>query len=111
MVTVCSSGISMGTMRRVGLVGLLLGSWGTALAGRAETLPKVPPIAVPRVSGPVVMDGGLDDPAWADAARIDAFWDVTFNDNRKPIVATRARIMRDDRYLYIGVECDDPEPL
>jgi len=92
------------------VVGLGARLWGAALLAQADTLPEVPPLTVPRASGPVVMDGRLSDPVWQAAARIDTFWDVTFNDNRVPIVATRARLMYDDRSFYIGVECDDPEP-
>jgi hypothetical protein len=96
--------------RRARLACLLIGAWSRPFLAGAETLPRVPPIAVPRVPGPVTMDGRLSDPVWREAALLDRFWDVTFNDNRVPIAATRARIMHDDRYLYIGVECDDPEP-
>jgi hypothetical protein len=41
---------------------------------------------------------------------IDTFYETAFGDNRKPLVRTVARLMYDERYLYIAVECDDPEP-
>ena len=66
--------------------------------------------ALPRGHGPVAVDGDLSDPAWRDALVVDTFYDTTFGDNRKPGVRTVARLMYDDRHLYLAVECDDPDP-
>ena len=65
---------------------------------------------LPRVSAPVTVDGDLGDPAWKDALVVETFYDTTFGDNRKPSVRTVARLMYDDRHLYVSVECDDPDP-
>jgi hypothetical protein len=56
------------------------------------------------------VDGNPGDPAWAQALVIDRFYETAFGDNRAPRVRTLARLMYDDRYFYVAVECDDPAP-
>ena len=65
---------------------------------------------LPRVFAPVTVDGDLGDPAWKDALVVDTFYEIAFGDNREPNVRTVARLMYDDRYFYLAVECDDPDP-
>ncbi|HVR30622.1 MAG TPA: DUF5916 domain-containing protein [Thermoanaerobaculia bacterium] len=72
--------------------------------------PAVPPTAVPRASGPIAIDGDLSDPAWASAARFDTFYETSPGDNLPAKVRTVAWVTYDDRYFYIAVQCDDPEP-
>jgi hypothetical protein len=97
-------------LRRLALVvglfapGLSPPTWG------ADPLPVVPPIVLPRASLAVTLDGDLSEPAWREAAPITRFWDITFGDNRAPLVETRAFVMYDAKALYVGVVCDDPEP-
>lgn len=68
------------------------------------------PLAVPRTSAPVSLDGRLDDAAWQSAAVIDRFYETSPGDNIEPKVRTVAYITYDDRNFYIGVRCDDPNP-
>jgi len=92
---------------------LLAAGWLAALAvaAIAEDTPSTPPpIALPRVSSPIVVDGDLSDPAWRDAAVIDTFFETVFGDNRPPGVKTVARVAYDDKYFYVGVRCEDPHP-
>ncbi len=77
-------------------------------SGAEPDLP--PPLAVPRVTGPVTVDGDLGDPAWQGAAVIDTFWETNPGNNVPPKVKTTAWVTYDDRYFYIAVKCDDPEP-
>ena len=65
---------------------------------------------VGRASSPITVDGDLGDPAWKDALVVDSFYEIAFGDNRKPNVRTVARLMYDERYFYLAVECDDPHP-
>jgi hypothetical protein len=58
----------------------------------------------------VEVDGDLKDAGWQQALLVDDFYETAFGDNRKPNVRTAARLMYDDRYLYVAIECDDPEP-
>jgi hypothetical protein len=90
---------------------LLLMAGLSAVAAADEPTPPVPPpISLPRVFGPIVVDGDLSDPGWKGAAVVDTFFETVFGDNRAPSVTTVAWLAYDDRYLYIAVRCDDPDP-
>ena len=67
-------------------------------------------IAVPRSASPVVVDGVLNDVSWRTAAKMDEFYETAPGNNTAPRVRTAAFITYDARYLYIGVQCDDPDP-
>ena len=99
-----SPSVRLRSVLLLGLAALSAPSWS------ADPLPVVPPIALPRASLPVTLDGDLGEPAWREAAPITRFWDITFGDNRPPPVETRAFVMYDAHALYVGVACDDPEP-
>jgi len=75
----------------------------------AQDVPRLE-IAVRRASGPIAVDGDLSDPGWRDAARIERFYEIARGDNVEPPVRTVALLTYDDRYLYIGLICDDPAP-
>jgi hypothetical protein len=90
---------------------LLLMAGLSAVAAADEPTPPVPPsISLPRVSGPIVVDGDLSDPGWKGAAVVDTFFETVFGDNRAPSVTTVAWLAYDDQYLYVAVRCDDPDP-
>jgi hypothetical protein len=66
---------------------------------------KAPDLAPPVLAGPApTIDGALDDPGWDSAAGSDSF---LLADGRAAKSRTRLLIMRDERVLYIGVECFD----
>src|SRR2546430_5903131 len=50
-----------------------------------------------------VIDGRADDPAWADAAVIDGFRTFTPVLNGEPRFRTEARVLYDDKNLYVLV--------
>jgi hypothetical protein len=80
-------------------------------AGAAAAQPAIPPpLRVPVASGPITIDGRLSEDAWKSAAVIDEFWETNPGDNTPPKVKTVAYLAYDDRFLYIGLRCDDPEP-
>jgi hypothetical protein len=96
---------------------LLLVSLTGAAPGQEEAPADaaMPPITVPaqpiaRTTGPIELDGDLSDAAWADATRYDTFYETSPGDNAPAKVRTVAWVTYDDRYLYIGVQCDDPDP-
>lgn len=68
------------------------------------------PVNAVRLSAAIKVDGVLDEPAWEGAAKIDTFFETVFGDNREPVVTTVALVGYDDKYLYIGLRCDDPDP-
>src|SRR5437764_4367076 len=81
-----------------------------AAVARADAPPAPPPIEIHRTTGPIVIDGDLSDAGWRDAAKIDRFYETSPADNTPPKVKTTAWLAYDDKYFYIGVRCDDPEP-
>jgi hypothetical protein len=96
---------------------LLLVSLTGAAPGQEEAPADaaMPPITVPaqpiaRTTGPIELDGDLSDAAWTDATRYDTFYETSPGDNVPAKVRTVAWVTYDDRYLYIGVQCDDPDP-
>ncbi len=61
-----------------------------------------------RTSGQVVIDGRLDDPSWGRAPWTEDFVDILGDDTPSPSLRTRAKILWDDRYLYVGAEMEEP---
>jgi hypothetical protein len=57
---------------------------------------------------PVVIDGKLDEPAWAAAPWTSDFVDIEGAAKPKPRFRTRAKILWDDTYLYIAAELEEP---
>lgn len=62
-----------------------------------------------RAASPVKIDGHLDDPAWRVAPWTDAFVDIVGGDHPRPRFRTRAKVLWDDEYLYIGAELEEPD--
>lgn len=77
----------------------------------AQTPPPPPaPLTIPRTTVSIDLDGAVTDAAWQQAAVIDRFYETSPGDNIEAKVKTVAYLMYDDRYLYIGIRADDPEP-
>ncbi|HUJ14762.1 MAG TPA: DUF5916 domain-containing protein [Thermoanaerobaculia bacterium] len=90
------------------LVGALLLS---AAAAFAELPPPAPALQIHRAEGPIKIDGDLSDPGWKNAARYDHWVEGAPADNIPATkVKTIAYLTYDDRYFYIGIRCDDPDP-
>jgi hypothetical protein len=68
------------------------------------------PIQIHRTSERITVDGDLSDPGWKGAAVVDRFYETSPGDNVEPQVKTTAYVTYDDKFFYIGVKCDDPEP-
>jgi hypothetical protein len=60
-----------------------------------------------RASGPIVIDGKLDEPAWAKAEVLRNF--AVFWEKRAAKTATRARLLWDNNYLYFAAEMEDTD--
>lgn len=68
-------------------------------------------LTIDATPSPVVLDGSLDDAAWAHATKFDRFYEYVSSDgNSPPIVQTTGWVTYDERFLYVGIECADPEP-
>jgi eukaryotic-like serine/threonine-protein kinase len=61
-----------------------------------------------RATGPVTIDGKLDDAAWKAAPWTDDFVDIEGDRRIKPRFRTRVKMLWDDNYLYIGAELEEP---
>lgn len=64
---------------------------------------------VPYTSSPVALDGTLSDPAWAKARWTEDFGDIEGELKPKPRLKTRAKMLWDKDYLYIGAEMEEPD--
>ncbi len=61
-----------------------------------------------RATSAVVIDGRMDEQAWADALWTDFFVDIEGVAKPRPRFATRAKMLWDDRYFYIGASLEEP---
>lgn len=61
-----------------------------------------------RAPRPIVVDGKLDDAAWADAPWSEDFVDIEGTVRPRPRHRTRMKMLWDDQYLYIGAWLDEP---
>jgi hypothetical protein len=61
-----------------------------------------------RASGPITIDGKLDDAAWADAPWSDPFRDIEGDKTPDPPLRTRMKMLWDDEALYIAAELQEP---
>jgi hypothetical protein len=66
-------------------------------------------IATKATTAPV-LDGKLDDPAWATAQSIDQFLEYEPNQGAETRFKTDVRIVHDDKYLYVMARMYDPAP-
>lgn len=57
---------------------------------------------------PLNIDGALDEADWQRAPFTDDFVDISGIDYPKPKYRTRAKLLWDDDYLYIGAELEEP---
>ena len=62
----------------------------------------------PRAATPVRVDGRLDEAAWRDAAWTADFVDIEGDARPRPSLRTRAKMLWDDEFFYVGAEMDEP---
>lgn len=63
-----------------------------------------------RVDTAPTIDGVLDEPVWAGAPVIDGFRQVLPVEGAEPSQRTEVRLLYDDDFLYVGVDCFDDDP-
>jgi len=61
-----------------------------------------------RVAETLKIDGNLDELSWRKAPATDVFVDIEGGGKPRPRFTTRARMLWDDQYFYIGAEMDEP---
>ncbi len=67
-------------------------------------------VTAARTTTPPVIDGRLDEPAWAAAPADDRFRQSYPDDGLAPTERTEVRVLYDDDALYVGVRCFDTRP-
>lgn len=90
------------------LVLALLAAGRPAAAQGAVT--RGEPITIPRIEGPIVVDGELSEGAWEQAVVIDRWLETNPADNQPAQVGNVARLAYDDRFFYAAFEFADPDP-
>lgn len=102
------------SLRVLGLAGLL------AASAAASAIPPAP-VPVPhtefgpfeyvcrRAAGPIAVDGRLDEASWAEADWTEVFGDIEGPSKPPPRFRTRAQMLWDDQYLYIGAYLEEPD--
>src|SRR5262245_9118056 len=63
-----------------------------------------------RINEPIAIDGKLTEPAWQRAQPANHFVQWNPNPGKAASYDTDARFLYDDKNLYVGVRCFDPEP-
>jgi hypothetical protein len=82
---------------------------GAADEWREKMAPIVPQGYLCRhTSTPILIDGKLDDAAWAEAPWTSDFVDIQGGARPKPRFRTRAKLLWDEDYLYIAADIEEP---
>ena len=68
------------------------------------------PHQVPLISGPIVINGSLDDEAWHQALELEMKYEVRPGENVEPPVRTLVLLAYDKSTLYIAFRAFDPDP-
>lgn len=77
-------------------------------ASMLETLPFAPQrVVCYRTASPLVIDGRLDEPAWRATAWSEPFVDI--DGVQQPRLATRVKMLWDDRFFYVAAELEEPD--
>lgn len=63
---------------------------------------------VHRTVDDITIDGTLSETSWEHAAWTDPFGPIFLTGYREPFLATRAKLLWDDSYLYAAVELEEP---
>src|SRR5207253_8531855 len=69
--------------------------------------PPVPRYEVKRATSPVMVDGKVNEKAWDAAGKIELIfpWPAQTGAKQK----TTARLLWDDKHLYVSYECEDTD--
>ena len=89
---------------------LLIFGITTCFSRTAVTETEKTPLRVPKISANIQIDAQLDEPFWNDALVIEANIEVRPGENIPSPVNTLAHIAYTETHIYVGIECDDPNP-
>jgi hypothetical protein len=77
---------------------------------RLSGTPDHPSYTTKRATGPIKVDGILDEPAWADAVVMPVPFEYLPGDNVPAPVNTDFLVTFDENRLYMAFRCFDPDP-
>lgn len=78
--------------------------------GGGPPVRPAPHLEIGRAAAPPIIDGRLDEPAWATAGIIDELTQVEPEEDAPPSMPTEIRLLYDSNFLYIGIRAfDEPE--
>jgi hypothetical protein len=101
-------------MREGLCVGLILpvivGAWSVPLAAQAARVPALRVGLVASGAAPPVVDGRVEEGAWAAAETFSAFVQQEPNEGAPATERTEVRFLMDQRYLYVALICFDSSP-
>ncbi len=89
----------------------LVGGFASIATGEVETVHPPKNYLCHRAEGPIVIDGKLDEASWANVPWTGEFDDIENLGQQlrpKPAYKTRAKMLWDDEYLYVGAWLDEP---
>ena len=66
---------------------------------------------IAKTTGPIKLDGELDEEAWQKAEGAGDFWLKFPRDDAKALHKTIAKVVYDDKFLYVGILVNDSMPL
>jgi hypothetical protein len=92
---------------------LAVAAAGASLAQTPEVLPeggRVKSVRIVRTATPPVIDGRLDEEAWASAARVDDFHEIQPTEYEPASERTVVYLLYDSDALYIGARLYDSNP-
>ncbi|WP_257459350.1 carbohydrate binding family 9 domain-containing protein [Archangium lipolyticum] len=84
--------------------------WAGVAAAAVEGPGRDQFLRAARASGPVAVDGRLDEETWARAPVFDAFVQRFPEAGKTPSERTELRVLYDDRNVYFAITCHDSEP-
>jgi len=93
----------------VAFVAWVVGVVGEEAARADDLAPLVRAHAVRR-TGPIAIDGQLDEAVWATAPRQTGFVQRFPKDATRPSLETSFAILYDDEAIFVGVWAEDPHP-
>ncbi len=97
-------------LRTLVYIGVLWFSSGWTLAGAAQDVQTAPlQYACRHTTGPIRIDGRLEDAAWKQAEWTSDFVDIEGAGKPKPRFRTRVKMLWDENYLYIAAELEEPD--
>ncbi len=102
------AGLLRADLSRVLLTALAATGLPAAAPSAGQAPAAVREFHAPAAVSPPAIDGSLDDAAWRAAPWTEPFVDIRGEGWPEPRLRTRAKIVWDERFLYVGAELEEP---